>query len=253
MKTAKLLSLSLLTLAISGCVINVKAEKADVSLTENLSLNSKDLDKFNINAGAGSLTINGIEGTNEIRVDANILTTEEKDYVLTLEESEGEATLIAKHNHSVGYWKGPSPRINLTVTMPKALMLSIKDGSGSIQVSDMNNDIDINDGSGSIDLENIVGNLKLDDGSGSVSVTNVTGNVELDDGSGSTEISLVTGDVTVDDGSGGLSVNNVSGRVVIDDGSGDIEVKNAGSLKIIDAGSGGLSFNNIKGRVDVDS
>ena len=253
MKTTKLLSLSILAVALSGCVINVQAQRANVSLEEVLSLDASSLSSFDIEAGAGSLTIKGVDNASKIEVEADIITTKDKDYVLYLKRSGKEAKLVAKHNSHSGYWKGSSPQINLTITMPKNLMLDIDDGSGDIQINDINNAINLDDGSGSASLEDIKGDLYVEDGSGSLVIKNIEGDIKLDDGSGELSVSKVTGNVDIEDGSGQLSVYDVSGKVTIDDGSGGIDVTRAGSLEIIDSGSGGLSISKIKGKVDIDS
>lgn len=253
MKTAKLLSLSLLSLAMSGCVIHVNAQKADTTLQEDLSVSATGLTSFDIEAGAGSLIIEGVDNANSIEVSADIRTTEEKDYVLYLKKSGSSARLVAKHNGTYGNWRGHSPEINLTVKMPRNLMLDIDDGSGDIKVTNINNDIRVDDGSGAASFEQITGDLKVEDGSGSLFIKQVEGNLDLDDGSGELTVSDIVGDVRVEDGSGELTIVNVSGKVVIDDGSGDINVNKAGALEIIDAGSGGLSISKVKGKVDIDS
>ena len=251
--TTKILSLSLLTLAMSGCVINVKAQRADVALQEDLAVAASGLTSFDIDAGAGSLTILGVDSISQIEVSADIKTTEDKDYVLYLKKSGSKARLVAKHGSTSGYWRGDSPQINLTVKMPSNLLLDIEDGSGDIKVSNINNDVKVDDGSGAASFENIAGDLDIEDGSGNLFIKEVKGDLNLDDGSGELTVSDITGNVRVEDGSGELTIVNVSGKVTIDDGSGDINVNKAGALKIIDSGSGGLSISKVKGKVDIDS
>ncbi|MFD2167599.1 hypothetical protein ACFSJY_15215 [Thalassotalea euphylliae] len=250
---AKLLSLSALTLALNGCVIHVNAQSADVSLEEELSLEANALERFDIEAGAGSLIIKGDETASGIQVKADIRTTDAKDYTLVLTRSGSTATLVAKHHSHMGYWNGSSPKIDLTITMPANLKLDIDDGSGEIKISNINNGLRLEDGSGSAKIENVKGNVRIDDGSGELVVKSVQGDVDLKDGSGGLRVSNISGDLDIDDGSGSLTVMDVTGQVTIDDGSGSIDVNRAGALKIIESGSGGLSFSDIKGDVDVDS
>ncbi|WP_448211536.1 hypothetical protein [Colwellia sp. MEBiC06753] len=252
-KTAKLLSLSMLTLALNGCVIAVNAQSADVHLDENLALDASSLNKFDIDAGAGSLIIKGDDSVTDIQVKADIQTTVDKDYILELYRSGNTAYLVAKHNSHSGFWQGSSPSINLTITMPASLMLDIDDGSGDIEIFNINNRLNLKDGSGSTHIENINGKVTIDDGSGGLVVKNIQGDVEIEDGSGSLTVSNVNGNVEIDDGSGELTATDVTGKVTIDDGSGGIEVNRAGALKIIDSGSGGLSISEVKGEVDIDS
>ena len=253
MKTVKLLSLSALTLALTGCVINVNAQSANVSLQETLSLETSSISSFDIDAGAGSLIIKGDDASTAINVQADIRTTDERNYTLVLDSSGGTARLVAKHNSHMGYWKGSSPTIDLTITMPSHLALDIDDGSGNIQITNIANNLYLKDGSGSASIENIKGNVKIDDGSGGLVVRDIQGNIDLNDGSGGLTIANVTGDVEINDGSGELTIKDVTGKVTIDDGSGSIEVSRAGSLEIIESGSGGLSISEIEGEVDIDS
>ena len=235
MKTAKLLFLSVFSVALTGCVINIKVQRADLSLQENLSLSAKQLTHFDIEAGAGFLVLTGDNSATEISVQADIRTTEAKNYTLELERSGNSAKLVAKHHSHSGYWEGSSPSIDLTITMPANLTLNIDDGSGDIKVSKLKNAFVLEDGTGSVSINDITGDVIIDDGSGDLTITNVVGNIEIDDGSGN------------------LTIREVTGKVTIDDGSGDIDVNRVGSLKIIDSGSGGLSISKVEGEVDIDS
>jgi len=240
----------------TGCVIhtgNFSSQSADVHMEKKLTLDAEHLKSFDIEAGAGSLSIVGVDGQNDIQVDAEILTSKDRNFTLTLEKSGNEAQLVAEHHSHIGFWIGSSPRINLVITMPKHLALDIDDGSGDIEIRDINNNIVLDDGSGSTTLTSIKGDVRIDDGSGDLTAQNIHGSVYLDDGSGELTIANIIGDVEVVDGSGDLSVESATGLVTIDDGSGDIEVNTAGSLKIIDSGSGDLDINNIKSGVEIQS
>lgn len=253
MKFVKLISVSTALFILSGCVVHVNAQRADVELQETLTLQTSNLTNFDIDAGAGSLKIVGVEGANSIEVSAEILTTEERNYTLTLTKSGSTAKLVAEHDSHSGYWKGSSPQINLTITMPNSMMLNVDDGSGDLEISKINNSVKLDDGSGDAMVEYITGDLWIDDGSGELSVRQVVGKVSIDDGSGELVIANIDGDVNVEDGSGDLSILDVSGTVTIDDGSGSINLNGAGGLKIIESGSGGLQISNVSGSVDIES
>lgn len=239
---------------LAGCVIHLdgKGKKADVEIQRTLSIPAQDLSKFDIDAGAGFLHVRGVEGQTDIQVVADIVTTKEKDFTLTLDTSGRTAFLVAEHNRTSGYWYGSSPRINLTVTMPRAMMVNIEDGSGDIDIRNIDGSLVIDDGSGSAEVTGIKGDVEIEDGSGDIYMKNVTGSVLLDDGSGSLVVENVTGDVSIDDGSGDVTVLNIGGTVTVDDGSGDIDVNVAGGLNIIESGSGGLNIAKIKGEVSID-
>ena len=254
MKMTKIAALITGLLILPGCVIHVgaNASSADVNIEEKLTLNSADIKTLEIDAGAGFLIVNGNKQATSIDVDADIYTTDDKDYELTLTRKGDKAVLVAKHSSVRISW-GDSPKINVTVSVPDSIALDIDDGSGSIDVNNINSNVDIKDGSGSLNVKNIQGNLNIDDGSGSLEVANVSGDVEIEDGSGSMFVTDISGSVNVDDGSGEMVLHHIGGTVVIDDGSGSIEVKDAGGLKITESGSGGVNIKEIRGEVDVDS
>lgn len=238
-------------LATSGC-ISINAASLDYQETRNLNVSASNASMLKVDAAAGFLKIVGEEGLEEVKVTADILAVDE-NITLSLEQSGDTIELEADANQKSHFnWRGKSPKIDLTVTVPMRMMLDIKDGSGFITVDNINNNVKIKDGSGSMDITNVNGNLDIDDGSGSVEIKNIAGNVLVEDGSGSLEISQVTGTVDVEDGSGGLDIYDVGGLVTIDDGSGSIHVKKLrNGLTIIEEGSGGLKMTDVEGPVSI--
>lgn len=209
-----------------------------------LSISGKGLASLSIDAGAGSMDVTGVEGLNDISVTATIVVDErdeddalkfiEKRMKLSLQEKNGQAVLTSHFEQGfLGF--GTNARIDLDISVPQGMAVSIVDGSGSIDVTRTMADVSIDDGSGSIDVE-------------------YAADVDVDDGSGSVDISYASGDVFVVDGSGSISIRHVGGSVTIDDGSGGIRVSDVEKdLIIVDDGSGGLSISDVRGRVDQET
>ena len=230
---------AILSLSASGVAV------ADYEEVRELSVDTRGIDMLDVDAGAGSLDIVGVAGTNEITVTATIYVPGrnderarkkiEEDMTLSLEKDSDTAILKAYFDN--GAWSfGDSPYIALEIRVPESLHLVVDDGSGSVEVS------------------NVKGDISMDDGSGSLVMTDVGGNVGIDDGSGSIRIRNVGGDLTINDGSGSIDVRGVAGSVVIDDGSGSIDVSDVEEdLIIVDDGSGGVDYSNIRGRVEQDT
>ena len=218
---------------------------ADYEEVRELAVDTRGIDMLDVVAGAGSLDIVGVAGASEITVTATIYVPGrnderarkkiEEDMTLSLEKDSDTATLKAYFDN--GAWNfGESPSIALVVRVPESLHLVVDDGSGSVEISNVNGDISV------------------DDGSGSLTMTDVGGNVGIEDGSGSITIRGVGGDLTINDGSGGIDVRGVAGSVIVDDGSGGIDVSDVEEdLIIVDDGSGGVEFSNIGGRVELDT
>jgi hypothetical protein len=209
----------------------------------NLEVDAGGVSEFFIDAGAGSLTVNGDAGAKLIEVTATIQVDtgdEEKAHkaiskrlTLTLEKNGDRATLKSFFDN--GMWGGTDGSIMLEITMPTGIALHVDDGSGSIVIEDVEADVEIDDGSGSIKIYN-VGAIDIDDGSGSIDIRNASGDVVIVDGSGSIKVEAVNGSVTIDDGSGSISVDDIENDLII-----------------VEDGSGGVSVSNVRGNVELDT
>lgn len=229
----------------------------------NLSLKAGGIEYFEIDCGSGYLKVKGIEGLKQIEVEATLVTKgiddedleefKEKYVTLKLEQNGKKARLISEITSGFSIsslFKHKEARINLDIRIPKNLNLEIDDGSGSIEISDINGYVKLDDGSGSIEIVNIKDWVEIEDGSGSIIVENIGGKVEINDGSGSIRVSDVKGDVDVDDNSGTVGIYNITGSVVVDDGSGGIVIDGVEKdVYIKNSGSGSLSIRNVKGKV----
>ena len=225
----------------------------------NLELDASGLTELFIDAGAGAMTVTGVEGGDSIVVAATItVDTSDADggakFVeerlrLNLEQDGDRAELSADFAPEWGW--SDDAAIDLEVRMPARLALVIDDGSGPIAVADISGTVTIDDGSGPIEIDNS-GDVDIDDGSGSIRLEN-TGAVKIDDGSGSITIVGATGDVYVEDGSGTIEIRRVAGSVTVDDGSGDIEIDDVErDLIIEEEGSGSLRYTNVRGSIRQD-
>jgi len=214
---------------------------AALDTTKTLTLPAEGLKGFEIRAGAGFLNVTGREGLTAIEVRAEIVAKGVRDQdsdefmkdrvELTLEKRGDRAVLVGRIKEKFRLFDFESAVINLTVSVPKSLVLEVDDGSGSLVIED-------------------VAGVRLDDGSGSVRIVRVAGDVEVDDGSGGIEIADVAGDVSVEDGSGEVDIRRVDGNVTVDDGSGSVSIDGVGKdVRIISAGSGGVDVSGVKGRV----
>lgn len=193
--------------------------------TRELQTMIPDGGHFEIDAGAGSLTLKGDAASDTIQVRAEIYqVSANNDYTLTLElNDDNRARLVADAGSSFG---GGSDRIDLSITVPARIEVRIEDGSGSMHVESLIGDLDIEDGSGSIRVSDIQGNIVVEDGSGSIVVTGVSGNVSIEDGSGSISVVETGGKVSVSDGSGSIDIDGAEEFELIEDGSGSVNTRN---------------------------
>src|SRR5262245_42085813 len=186
MKIKRLASLWFLTLG--GCLVSSAAETL---LTKRESFAAAGVTNARIEAGAGQLTITGRQGASTIEVVADYkghATSEQKkreiiDGLRLSMEVRNGAFHLKSENVQGSNWTNQG-WIDLHITLPAALSLSVDDGSGSMSVSGIDGDVTIDDGSGEIEVERIQGNLSIEDGSGSIRIRNVGRNLQIRDGSG---------------------------------------------------------------------
>ncbi|MGD8990159.1 MAG: DUF4097 family beta strand repeat-containing protein [Desulfobacterales bacterium] len=229
-----------------------------VEHTQHLELAVSDQKALQITCAAGFLEVYGVDGADRIKVTATVqikgITRDglagflERHALLTLKQDGRKAILVSVFKNQKQMTV--DARIDVTVAAPKHLRVQIDDGSGRIDVSDLDADLVIQDDSGSIRIRDIQGNIDIEDGSGKINITDIRGNLEIKDGSGSIQIDRIKGDVRLVDGSGQMTLKDIDGNLAIRDGSGGIEIINVTQNVLIkDAGSGALDIDGVKGRV----
>lgn len=90
-----------------------------------------------------------------------------------------------------------------TIHVPPGMAVSITDGAGDLEVSD-------------------VGDLDVVDADGDLSVRDITGDVTIDDGDGDITVMGVSGSVRIDDGAGDITLSDVGSYEIRSDTSGDV-------------------------------
>jgi DUF4097 and DUF4098 domain-containing protein YvlB len=239
---------------------------ADYVEERTLEIPAGKIKMFEIDCGAGYLEILGVEGIDKIEVAAEIIIEDvsqkkaekfiNKYMKLELKDKGKYARLISTFDYNGGFrifsgWSNLNALINLTIKVPKNIELEIDDGSGYIEIKNINGDVELDDGSGDLFLEDIVGRVVIDDGSGEIVMKNIEGHIDLDDGSGEINVDVVKGDLIIDDGSGEISVTEIVGDVDIDDGSGNIRVDGVDGYVVIGDGSGNIRVRDVTKDVEI--
>lgn len=190
-----------------------------------------------IETGAGFLKVEGRPGQKDIQVHARCrVDGTEQDLLdrvqLSLEATDKGPRLVARLDNLRGPrgWFRFGTRnegLDVTVTVPQGVGLSVVDGSGDIDVQHLQGPVDIQDGSGSLRVSDITGRVRIQDGSGEIQVSRITGTLEVIDGSGDMTLAQITGEVTVTDGSGDIDVADVKGVLNLKaTGSGAVRTRN---------------------------
>ena len=255
--------------------VTTQARDCDYEKSLDINLATGSADNFVLDAGAGSLTIMGVKGLEEVQIKAQACASSENilEDISLIEGNRGKSITLRTKTPDLNSWTGNRYAfIDLQIQMPASMAAEVDDGSGSLEIENIaavtlddgsgsleirhiSGNVSVEDGSGSIDIADIGGTLELEDGSGEINIDGVEGSVLIDeDGSGSIEIANVSRDVQIDeDGSGEIRVTDVGGNVTVGrDGSGSINVKSvAGDFNVERDGSGDISYASIQGEVSV--
>lgn len=141
--------------------------------------------------------------------------------------------------------------LDLTLTVPHDLPLSVTDSSGDIDIQSIHSLV-LSDSSGDIRLDAIKGDILIErDSSGDIDVRN-SGAVNIAvDSSGDIDVRRAASLVIGKDSSGSINAKEIEGDVRIGaDSSGEIVVSNVGGDFTVERdGSGGIRHRRVAGRV----
>lgn len=219
-----------------------------VEETRALELPATTVEMLEVETGSGDLSIVGDKEASSIEAKATIKRSpnvSEEDIIFTLEQEGNTAKLVLDQK------TGPLPRmvdVSLTVKVPAAMNLVVKDGSGDTKIKDIDGSLVVHDDSGDLEIFQVSGELEVYDQSGDLHVTNASNIKRINDDSGDMILNHTKGDMQVHDQSGSLTINNHVGDITIWDDSGNLNIDGVeGNVTLEEKGSGDQTVKNIKG------
>ncbi len=224
----------------------------DCEFTEVIELAEPARGTLRVDAGSGTLSIRGVEGTDEFRLAAKLCASDQRRLEglgVTLSGDRLDTTYPSSRGGIFSWGGNRYARIDLAVEVPVDTNLRVDDGSGIIHINGTG-DVTLEDGAGNIFVSD-VGSLTLEDGSGNIVISDV-GSLTVEDGAGNLRIRDVNGDLRLHDTSGSLDVTGVSGNVVVDDGSGNLVIRDVGGDVTVSDGSGNVTVETVGGSVHMD-
>lgn len=245
------LTLSVVALSLAGSA--AAQEECRYEAQRSATISTAGARSLLVEAGAGSLSVEGRPGLTEVRVRGRACASSEA-LLASLDvdaDRRGDVVRVVTAEVESGFRNDEYARLHLVIEVPAGIEAEISDGSGSAEIRDLGA-TRIHDGSGALLIEDITGLLEIEDGSGEVVVLGVAGDVVVEDGSGDLRIADVRGSVSIDDGSGGIHLARVGRNARVDDSSGDIEVDEVGGDFVVsNDSSGSIRHGGVRGRVDV--
>ena len=206
-----------------------------------------------IDAGAGSLRVEGRAGTGDVLVTgiAHAATPELLGAIRIDTRRVADTIFVSCAIPPAGARPGQPPSLDITVQVPSNLALDVTDSSGAAVIRNVAA-LRIVHGSGGLDINTVAGKLDVTDGSGDMVVANIYGDVHIRDGAGFIYLTDIRGSIDIpEDGAGEIQVVGVSGDVTIGSKrSGEVAASGVGgNLAVTASGNGSIEFNDVKGRV----
>ncbi len=204
----KLLSL---TIAFGLCVMNVFAQSKMTKTFDGVK-------KINMNTSSGDCKL--VKGNgNRVTVDLEHTFGES----LTPEFNQEGERLNIREIFASGTSRGTS---RWTISVPDGVEVKFSTGSGSIDATELNLNLDIRTGSGDIRLSNVKGDVRGNTGSGEIDLDNFSGEIKANTGSGNITVAQSSGEIDVNCGSGDIHVRNSKASFSVNTGSGTIRSQN---------------------------
>lgn len=219
------------------------------------SVSAADARLLAVEAGSGSLKIEGTSGATSIVIRGRACASDSDllDEIKLEARRSGDRVLVRANVRDDGrhsFRRNEYARLDVVMEVPAGMAAEIEDGSGSIELSNLGA-VDLNDGSGEI-IASRLASITIDDGSGEIQLSDITGRVDIEDGSGEITLRNIGGTIDIDDGSGEINIRGAKGNVRVSDASGSIDVTDvAGDFTVADDGSGGITYDNVRGKVEI--
>lgn len=211
------------------------------SATRNVDIEARGLNKLVVEAGAGDLKINGVQGAQRVHgLGEACAESRERLDAIRLDARRDGDTLFVRAVLNDSHAKRHGDWMDISLDVPSNLVLSVDDSSGDLFIGNVAG-LRVHDSSGDQVIRDLSGNVEVSDSSGDIEIKNVRGNVSVTDSSGDVVIADVNGNVSVPvDSSGGLSFRRIHGEVHISsDSSGDISIADVNKDVVIDNDSAG--------------
>ena len=230
----------------------------DYTAPRNALVDAAGARSVEVEAGAGSLRIEGKAGLRQVQVTGTARSSSQRflSEIRLIAERRGDVVFIKADipDHDSGFrdrdnW---SAALDLVIQVPQGINAEVSDGSGEAKILNVGA-LEASDGSGDFSVEG-ASSVHITDGSGNLRIENVGGDVTVSDGSGEIDVRNVTGSFTVEtDGSGSIIATDVRGSVIVEnDGSGEIEVNKVGrDFRVENKGSGSIDYTAVSGQVNI--
>jgi DUF4097 and DUF4098 domain-containing protein YvlB len=147
------------------------------------------------------------------------------------------------------------------VTVPREFNLDLTTAGGSIEIDDLDGDVEARTAGGSIEVGDVTGEVDVKTAGGSIEISSggqitlaktAGGSIEIGDADGDVVAETAGGSITVDRAKGSVEVETAGGGIKLGPSGGDVDASTAGGSIRIDETKGRVKASTAGGSIKVD-
>lgn len=172
---------------------------------------------LDISTVTGDITIKK-GNTNEVKVDGQW----DEDEVKVRVSHTGKSLTISEKSRGNNT---DSDASNWVIIVPDGLNLDVNSGTGSLEISGMEGDLQANTGTGDIQISDMEGRFDVNSGTGEIEIDNAKGKFDLNSGTNDVIVVNASGKFSANSGTGDVKFQTVNptGNSSLNSGTGDVE------------------------------
>jgi hypothetical protein len=188
---------------------------------------------FDVAAG-GTLTIDTDQGSIDVRsvpgsqvrgrVEREVRGGDDDDFELRFEQNGDDVTVEGERPERGWSWNGWNKyRVRFEVEVPQRYNLDIETAGGSIEITDLEGDVDCHTSGGNISVDDITGRVDCRTSGGGIDIGRIEGSVLAKTSGGSIHIDRSGGSVVAKTSGGNITVDEVMGSIEATTSGGNVK------------------------------
>lgn len=150
-------------------------------------------------------------------------------------------------------WNRRDLEVEFHVSLPRGFELEVHTSGGSIEVDDLDGDVDVNTAGGYVRMASMGGEVRARTAGGSIDLDTAGGNAELTTAGGSIRVRRAGGEVEAKTAGGSISVDDAGGSVKARTAGGSIRIGASGGDVVAHTAGGSVSVEDVRGSVDAST
>ncbi|MFC3094174.1 DUF4097 family beta strand repeat-containing protein [Alteromonas sediminis] len=150
------------------------------------TINASPGEKLNLATHSGSIRIR-THNEDSVIVDVDVSGKHEDEFTVTVDRR-GDEIVVLGEKENRNSWNGLN--VKFDVVVPKNFELTLRTAGGSIDIDDLEGNVEANTSGGSISVGDIIGDIDLHTSGGSIRTDNIYGEIDAHTSGGSIDVTF---------------------------------------------------------------